>query len=489
MTYLTDERLKSFLDTNQLHREQMSLAILSLDERFSNLVPRHPRGGPDGGRDIEAMYEGKGLAYCAVGFVNQAVDSNEKKKEIKTKFKEDLANACNPVPKPNVFIFLTNINLTVTEKSDLIKLAKDKGFSHSEIFDRERLRVSLDSASGFAARFQYLGISLSEAEQRSFFAKWGDGIQSLISDNFINVTTHLSRIHFFQEAEAPLNHLSVMLLLDEPCTGDKLGHMRAFSSLWLKEFRHDVSSLLFGAVDDAFDMPESSRRPYSIRHFQWLMNTKEAANLKYIESEGSLEVANEDRDKYREPRSLSDMGNSIVRDITLEYRADSVVRSSPWLKLGDLSEAMMLLMLSKKLAERVKSIHVHGNGYVLFSIEKPYFRIDATPFIPGIPVDFNEHNLADEWVCLRPTSNALFRLNFSDVTPSRLGEPDRVSKKYIEKYTEEMRNQVEQYMAAIARSKAPPQLASNKIDNSRKLKASTKPIQTRRGKRIKKDNT
>jgi hypothetical protein len=57
-TYITDERLKSYLDTNQLQRERMCLAILSIDRRFTNLRPRHPRGGPDGGRDVDAIFRG-----------------------------------------------------------------------------------------------------------------------------------------------------------------------------------------------------------------------------------------------------------------------------------------------------------------------------------------------------------------------------------------------------------------------------------------------
>ena len=35
MPYETDERLKSFLDANQLHREQLCVAILAMDKRFS----------------------------------------------------------------------------------------------------------------------------------------------------------------------------------------------------------------------------------------------------------------------------------------------------------------------------------------------------------------------------------------------------------------------------------------------------------------------
>ena len=72
MPYETDERLKSYLDTNQLGREQMCLAVLAIDKRFSDVRPRNPRGGPDGGRDIEAVFRQAQLAYAAVGFVNQA---------------------------------------------------------------------------------------------------------------------------------------------------------------------------------------------------------------------------------------------------------------------------------------------------------------------------------------------------------------------------------------------------------------------------------
>jgi hypothetical protein len=83
MPYQTDERLKNYLDTNQLHREQMCRAILAIDKRYSDVRPRHPRGGPDGGRDIEALFRDDLLTFGAVGFVNQANDSDEQKKKYK----------------------------------------------------------------------------------------------------------------------------------------------------------------------------------------------------------------------------------------------------------------------------------------------------------------------------------------------------------------------------------------------------------------------
>lgn len=44
---VTDERLRSWLDGNQLDRERMCQALLNLDQRFRDVRPLHPRGGPD----------------------------------------------------------------------------------------------------------------------------------------------------------------------------------------------------------------------------------------------------------------------------------------------------------------------------------------------------------------------------------------------------------------------------------------------------------
>ena len=90
MVYETDERLKSFLDTNQLARERICLAVLALDRRFSEVRPRHPRGGPDGARDIDANFLSSQLAFGAVGFLNQASDSDEQKNRAIKKFHDDI---------------------------------------------------------------------------------------------------------------------------------------------------------------------------------------------------------------------------------------------------------------------------------------------------------------------------------------------------------------------------------------------------------------
>lgn len=196
MSYQTDERLKSYLDTNQLYREQMCRAVLATDKRFSDVRPRHPRGGPDGGRDIQAVYRDEQTAFGAVGFVNQGNDSDEQKKIIKKKFSDDLESAISADKNLTAFVFFTNINLTIGEKDALIEQAKKKGVVFCDVLDRERIRITLDSPDGFYIRFQYLNITLSAEEQASFFSRWGDDIQSIISSGFQKVEGTLNRVLF-----------------------------------------------------------------------------------------------------------------------------------------------------------------------------------------------------------------------------------------------------------------------------------------------------
>src|SRR3546814_10774444 len=98
----------------------------------------------------------------------------------------------------------------------------------------ERIRISLDSVDGFAARFQYLNISLSEAEQASFFSRWGDDIQRVISDEFRQLEKSIERILILQEINDYLSQLTVVFTLKEEYSGLEIVNFRAFCSLWLK---------------------------------------------------------------------------------------------------------------------------------------------------------------------------------------------------------------------------------------------------------------
>ncbi len=430
MSYQTDERLKSYLDTNQLHREQMCRAVLSTDKRFSDVRPRHPRGGPDGGRDIQAVYRDEQTAFGAVGFVNQGNDSDEQKKTIKKKFSDDLDSAFSADNNLTAFVFFTNINLTIGEKDSLIDKAKKKGVIFCDILDRERIRITLDSPDGFSIRFQYLNITLSEEEQASFFSRWGDDIQSVISSGFQKVEGTLNRVLFLQESNDPITSLTVSLELDKKYSAEEVGHFRAFCYLTLKEPKHKILSILFGASDKSNRMRDDKETDF----------IEQRAGIKYGIGSGQweqhidfdeAEVASEETDDVEDEKwsavgSGSSIGREEVEFLPISYSKSSFIRFFPVISLRDLDDAMFLPFLNKTLAEKVKSIHIYSNGYKLQEIKSDDICIDATSIEPNFPLEFSTDELVDHWVRIRPQGASTYNMRFFENTPKRLFTPGQV---------------------------------------------------------------
>jgi hypothetical protein len=430
LPYQTDERLKGYLDTNQLHREQMCRAILSVDKRFTDVHPRHPRGGRDGGRDIESIFRDEQIAFGAVGFVNQANDSEEQKKTIKAKFEDDLKSAISADRKPTVFIFFTNVNLTIGEKEALKVVANNNGMTYCDIMDRERLRIILDSPDGFSIRFQYLNISLSEEEQASFFAKWGDDIQSVISTGFQKIESTLNRILFLQESTDVMSHLSISFELDKKYLAEEIGHFRCFCSMYLKEPKYKILSLLFGASDLSMRMrkdssvdftPQLPGIKYGIGRGQWEIHLRDSEN-----EIGQKTIDGKDDEKFVCVGTGSSGGLNEVEFLTISYNNDGLVRYLPSLSLRDIDEAMFLPFLNKSLAEKIKAIHIFSNGYKLQEIYKLDFYIDSKEFDPNIPANFSEAELNDPCVRLRPNDSSTFYMKFFEETPKKLFVPNQV---------------------------------------------------------------
>lgn len=421
MPYETDEKIKSYLDTNQMHREQMCRAILAIDRRFSDVRPRHPRGGPDGGRDIEAVYREDQIAFGAVGFVNQANDSEDQKKSIKAKFQSDLSSAISAEYKPSVFVFLTNINLSIGEKEELVNKAKMSGLLFCEIFDRERLRIALDSPDGFSIRFQYLNISLSEEEQASFFARWGDDIQSVISTGFQRIEETLNRVLFLQEATYPLVYFTLTVELDRKYKAEEIGHFRLFCSMHLKEPKYGVTSILFGSSDkcdrmrndlDSDFTKQTTGIKYGISSGQWERHIKK--------SETQMTEAEDAQQNYNNVAWSSGIGMDEVEFLSISYNKDYLIRFFPYLIFREIDEAMFLPFANKSLAEKIKRIHIFSNGYKLLEKNVSEFHIDASEVDVSIPVFFSDEELVDQWVRVRPNSESAFHIRFFEETPRRM---------------------------------------------------------------------
>ena len=426
--YETGERLKNYLDTNQLSRERMCLALLSIDKRFSNVRPRHPNGGADGGRDIQAIYQNRQTAFGAVGFVNEANDSTPQKTTIKKKFASDLESALAAEVKPEALVFFTNINLTIEEKNVLVKKAQTSGIVHCEIWDRERLRIQLDSLDGLSIRFQYLLMPLSEAEQASFFARWGDDIQSVIATGFQRTEQALDRVQFFLESQDALIALHFTFELDRVYTAAEINHFRVFCSLMLLEPKLNIWRTLFGAFDKAYRLREKSSNveveelpgiAYGIGYGQWNHEGFQAPAKKSIRQR---------KKSYREKYNGGDSGSAIGRaridtlNISLNH-SDTMFRFAPTLALKDFNNCHYKFTMNRSFSEKVKAIHVYANGFKLDEITSN-FRITSDSRIgEDIPMQFTEDELRDEWVVLEPKISTFFALDFNEQTPKRMYPP------------------------------------------------------------------
>lgn len=436
----TDVRLRSWLDANQRDREQMCRAILALDPHYSGVCPRHPSGGPDGGRDIEAVYDGERVAYGAVGFVNGANDGKDQKKKIKKKFADDLGAALKAKSDLKVFVFMTNLQLSAGDQKSLVAKGKKAGIEHCQVLDRERLRIELDSPAGFFIRFQYLGIELSGADQASFLSRYGDRIQDVVSTGFGRVERTLDRILFLQESADVLQALYVRFQLKESFPAADISHFRAFVILHLRAITHGILAITFGSSDretrfrsNSWDrwQNEPAGIGHAISHGQWERHfgLRSAPATGNEESDPGDEVAGAEGEDDKSPLIPVGEGSGIGMDpvsvIVAKYsHDDALIRFRPRLALRDLDDCMFLPVLNASLAEMVQTIEVFANGYLLTQIGPADFSIDRSELgVNSLPGAFTSAELADPWVRLRPSNGtSAFHLRFDSKTPRRIFE-------------------------------------------------------------------
>lgn len=384
------------------------------------------------------MFRGSQVTAGAVGFLNGANESGAQKTQIKKKFESDAASARTSDSRPDVFVFMTNVALTMAEQEKLKSTALKLGFSACEIFDRSLIRAMLDSPDGFALRFQYLGLPLSEAEQTSFFAKWGDGIQSLVTSSFQRVEKTLERLLFLQESKDVLSGLYVHLELDRVYSDSEIGHYRAFVRMFLREPKHKIYQLLFGSSDRSLRFRSDIKNPWAepagigagIAGGQWefyihLPDPGATEKASSDEDLDRLEVDESDLDsrteKWTQVGSSSGVGSKEVSTIVAGYSHDDpLIRYRPRLQLKDLEDAGWVILLNKTLSEKVEAIHIYANGYKLSEIRRPDFGVENGPPTTETPLTFSIDELADPWARIKPKMASYFELRFSEATPVRI---------------------------------------------------------------------
>jgi hypothetical protein len=347
-TRLTEERLRTWI-MSQDDRERMCIGILALDARFSNIKPRRPKGGPDGGRDIEAVFDNREVVWGGVGFRANVNDSGEDKKWVENKFRADIDSAKAKNSELWGFVFFTNVDLTPAELSKLEQYARSKGLSFIEIFYRERLRIELDRPRGLSLRYQYLGINLSEAEQAAFFAEYGSQIESHLHKGFGAIDERLKRIEFFHDCSKPLMGGSFVLTLKQECTPEDLGHFRFMAEI-LNMHEPDPHPGLWIAGRDAYNVwhsKESSQKLIGVKSLVWSRNPDE-------------DIQN------------TIFGTSAITADQLDA-GGHLHKRGPYKTLGDLDQRHMSIYVTKPLFDLTAGIFVIANDYIIAGADAEYF--------------------------------------------------------------------------------------------------------------------
>ncbi len=221
-------------------RERMCLALLPLLGPYSREQPRRPKGGPDGGRDIEAFYQSTVPVWGAVGFRNGGGSDEAARGAAESKFKEDLQRATDENPSLVGFVFFTNVDLTPGRIEQLKQHAQLQNIQIVEVFDLERLRHVLDSPEGLIARLQYLDIAMSATEQAALVSKFGSQLQNAVTARFDRVERTLAQMERFLAFQKPLLRFDVYCEFSEPSVSALLGEEALLVSV---HGLHDLSKV------------------------------------------------------------------------------------------------------------------------------------------------------------------------------------------------------------------------------------------------------
>jgi hypothetical protein len=429
----TDRALKDRLNSNQVSRERMCLEILQIQSKFTDVRPRLPTGGPDGGRDIEATYNDELRVLGAVGFLNNATDTRQHRRQIRSKFLSDLKNLERIKQEkeeriPSVFVFFTNVGLAPALTNELKELSYAEGITICEIFDRERIRIALDAPTGYAIRFRYLDIALTDAEQKEFFFRFGGSIQELMASGVSRLESYTKRLTFLLEAQVPVDNLMLHVQLNSDLGEASGGDFLFQTMLMLRSHVDGLIQMTFGTCNEPVvetieqiratkpHFPRNGRIGFAFAHLLPGSAQYEAFREMYGVEDGD--------DEERWFRVLKSSGVSYLDKPLLrsEYSSEPfLMRWAPTCRLIDLDHASVLFDCNRAIANSIEKIILAANQYEILEIRKEDLRVEPGDF-KRFRLPKEAHQTADfaDWATLRPATGAsCFNLHFTSRTPLR----------------------------------------------------------------------
>jgi hypothetical protein len=367
---LTDERLKSMLNGNQPSRERLCLGILALDRNYNDVQPRRPEGGPDGSRDIECTRLGE-KCYGAVGFKNSVCDSQQDKKDISKKFRDDVLAARGANSEVKSFVFFCNIDMSPSEVNRLKKFANKHDFTQVDIYWRERIRHALDSPEGLALRYQYLGLNLSDAEQAAFFARYGKELEDLLHGRFDRIEKKIDAIEFSRWRTGYIRKLKLDIQFKEDIDSNHNAPEHFRIALELKGDLYEERSIIIGGRDDF-----------------WLANGKYYFDTKTFFSRQGV-----DKSKDSWIKKNMRIGGGVIDGIYLGVHWHPV---SPILA-EEFDHLYQYFHFTENLMNRIDRVRFTIDDYVF--LDWKFSTEDIRPGVPSFswPDNLNEEELAVRW--------------------------------------------------------------------------------------------
>jgi hypothetical protein len=401
---LTDERLRTYA-LGQTKAERLCIDVLGLNRRYSQVKPRRPLGGPDQGRDIEAILDNHTLVWGAVGFQQMVSDKTAEKRQARKKFKDDLIRAKQETENLGGFVFFTNVDLTGTEIDQLQADAQSKGVGWVDIYWRERIRKELDSPRGIMYRLSYLDIPMSLEEQQAFFAEYGDQISNLVHERFDAVDTQLQRLRFEMDCLKPLYSFTLGLVLNKEYQAGELGHFGFLATIEQHETFSPNPGLWIGGVNV---YSSQAAGIVGLQHLAWTRNPD--GRIDGGEGSGF-------------PSPTSELHVTI-----------RLLGRGPYKILGHLQHSIMGMWMSKPLFNLVAGIFLVGNDYAVVDVDAEY--LECHEMGPGLewPEELQSiRTLPWVRVVARGSSSMLgtfggvwnpWDLTFANHTPERIKRPE-----------------------------------------------------------------
>ena len=380
----TEERLRHHLDSNQVMRERLCLAILPLLGAYTRERPRRPKGGPDGGRDIEAVYEGSVTVWGAVGFRNGGGNDDVARREAEAKFSSDIDRALTENPTLPGFVFFTNVDLTPGRIDHLKQLTTSKGLTVVDVFDIESLRHILDSPEGLIARLQYLEIPMSTTEQITLVNKFGTQLQNAVLARFDRVERTLSQMERFLAFQKPLHRLDFYISLKANQCSTDLGNNAVL--LKIDGFQNLGETSFFLCVNQVSH--KASVASLVMQSHAWFAERKDKVTS-FLPSIGLAETL---------MRSFCEL---------------SLTTGGHRVRIADLTTIKLTAYVTEGFEAIVNRIAVDANGYELFnspiSVGKEFPDVD-------IPESLSFDGKSRKWITV--VSNVKRNLLFDPPNPS-----------------------------------------------------------------------